>query len=107
MAHMSFDKGFFVGIRENSREPGFELSQNYPNPAVNFTQFAMKHNKSLHVDIAISNIVGQLIKEVDMGEMEPGNNILTMDVSDLTTGAYYFTIAAGEQKITRKVIVRK
>ena len=105
--HIPFSKGFFVGIGKEMEKPGFEISHCYPNPAVNSTRFSIKLENSLDVNIKISNIVGQFIKEINIGKISSGNNTITVDVSDLTDGVYYFTIRAGVQNITRKVIIRK
>jgi hypothetical protein len=40
-----------------------------------------------------------------MGNLAIGNHSMTMDVSNMASGVYFYTITANGQKVTRKMIV--
>ncbi len=107
LIHMPFDKGFFVGISDELEITGFELSEGYPNPAVYSVTFNIKLENASDIEISILNFTGQLIKEIRYQGFSSGNNRFTINVSDIVSGVYYFTITAGEQMICRKILINK
>jgi hypothetical protein len=106
MYHKDVPKDIFIGVCEPAETLQFEISQNFPNPASNTTQLGLRLEKTSDVSVSIVNVVGQIIKKTDMGTMNTGNNIITLDVSDLSPGIYYYTVQVDEQKATRKMIVQ-
>lgn len=107
MKHMEFDKDFFVGV-ENRNQVNQELAVSlcYPNPAVDATQLNIRMENSETGLIIISNMVGQTVNEIDLGELAQGNNPVQVQVSDLASGVYYLTVVTENHKNTQKLIVR-
>ncbi len=98
MFHMDFDKDFFVGIPDVHQVSGFNISQNYPNPAIQSTQFGVRLEQAANVSVAVTNLIGQTIKRQDMGMMNSGNNLITLDVSDLTGGIYFYSVQVNDHE---------
>ena len=95
-----------VGIKEAGKSAGIEVSQNYPNPAHNTTQIAVKLEKSSDVSLNISDMLGKALKFQQPQNMNAGTNFITLDVSDLPAGIYFYTVQVNDQKVTRKFIVQ-
>jgi hypothetical protein len=45
------------------------------------------------------------VYEINNGKVQPGSHILTIDASKLSPGVYFYTVFAGEDKVTKKMII--
>ncbi len=104
--HNSFT--FLVGIDEvQGKSPAqLNVSQNFPNPASGTTQVAIELNSAANVSLELFNMTGQKVMEIPARDMQAGAQHITLDVSRLTSGVYFYTVTAGSQKATRKMIVK-
>jgi len=106
MIMMSVPKSVFVGVEENEIMLNFELSQNFPNPARQSTQFNLRLDDNSNVTILVVNVVGQSVKQLSMGSMDAGSHRISLDVSDLTAGMYHCIVNVDGQIATRKLVVQ-
>jgi hypothetical protein len=87
-------------IVSNSRNVpnNFELFQNYPNPFNPSTNITFNLKSKSAVKIEIFNVLGQKIKNVDLGLMNAGSANQTIDMSRYATGIYFYrlNIVSGE-----------
>ena len=93
-----------VGI--NELENKFSLTV-YPNPIANENAtltFELTTNEK--VEVTLLNQLGQQLKNVFTGNMQPGINTLTIETANLAKGIYFVNTLIGEQKITKKLIVQ-
>ncbi|MBL0073326.1 MAG: T9SS type A sorting domain-containing protein [Bacteroidetes bacterium] len=60
----------------------------YPNPASDYIELSIsqKNNSSRHYEI--SNVVGQVLKTIQIDQMSYSNNKVRIDISDLPSGYY-------------------
>jgi hypothetical protein len=105
--YMDFDKELFVGIPNVNQASGFQVSQNYPNPAIRSTQFGVRLEQPGDVTVTLTDLVGQTVKHLDMGRLNSGNNLITLDVSGITGGIYFYSVQVNDQKVTHKMIVQE
>ena len=98
MQHMSFPVSFFVGVDE--------ISQIYPNPANTTASFGLKFEQSSNVSIDVVNVVGQLVKRIDLGTLNKGNHPVELQVSDMNSGIYYIAVTVGQRKSTQKILIQ-
>lgn len=103
----SFDKDFFVGVSERLETTTIELSEGYPVPTESTVRFSLKLDESSMIVVGITNIVGQIVKRVDMGEMHAGSNIISFDVSSFVPGTYFCTVEVNKQSFTRKIVITR
>ena len=82
------------------------ISQNYPNPFNGTTTLNVSLVKSADLSVIVTNIVGQQVSEIQMGTVSAGSHTVTIDAGKLTSGIYFYTIKAGESKVTQKMIVQ-
>jgi len=106
MNHLYFPKEYFVGIPETSAGSGFKVSQNYPNPANQATCFSLMLERPAKVTVIIATPLGQTLRQQYYGNMPEGNNLITMDLCGLSPGIYTFTVKIGDEKVTRKMMIR-
>lgn len=105
--HMDFDKDLFVGLPGAEITSGFKVSQNSPNPATRSTQFGVWLEQPGDASVTVTNLVGQTVKKLDMGKMNSGNNLITLNVSDLKGGIYFYSVQVNDQNITHKMVVQQ
>ena len=95
-----------TAIGDNQGSNGNQVSQNYPNPAQNHTSFRLTLASPCQVNIRVANITGIPVSEINEGVLTAGNHDVTLDVSQLAAGIYFYTVTMGSEKITRKMIIR-
>jgi hypothetical protein len=83
-----------------------EVSQTVPNPAVNTARFNVTLREPSNVSVAVTNMMGQTVQVLPTRTMQAGSNQVTIDVTDLSSGVYFYTVEAGAESITKKMIVK-
>ncbi len=81
------------------------VSQNFPNPFNNETYVSVNLNEGANLSLEVYTITGQMVTAKDYGYMVNGSHTLTINGADLTAGVYFYTVTAGENKVTHKMIV--
>ena len=72
----------------------FELKQNYPNPFNPTTRIDYATTSRSYVQLAVYNILGQLIKKLVQQWREPGNYSIDFDGAGLPSGIYICRMTA-------------
>lgn len=93
----------FAGIKENQNPINFNIS---PNPSSNkeiTLNFAP--NKSEKFDLNIYNSLGQLVKNIDLGNDIIGERQEKINLSELNSGLYYIKLKGNNHETTRKLII--
>ncbi len=108
----NFIKGTYeptpTGIKPLKELPGqYSLSQNYPNPFNPSTTITVSLIKSGLVSLRIFNALGQLVKLVDQSYKMPGVYTYDLNMDNLSSGVYFYTLTQGYQQITKKMILLK
>jgi hypothetical protein len=83
----------------------FNLGSVSPNPANQIARipFELPNNES--VELSMVNMVGErLISKSFAGKR--GENTITLDLADLPSGIYLYTMQSGSHKSTRKLVVQ-
>jgi hypothetical protein len=97
---LRFDRNIISGV-------GFELYQNQPNPFVNRTVIGFHLPEAQSATLTISDELGRIIY-TQKGEYVRGYNAVTLDRALLsTTGILYYSLSAGNDSATRKMIQTK
>ncbi|MBR4582876.1 MAG: T9SS type A sorting domain-containing protein, partial [Bacteroidales bacterium] len=58
-----------------------------------------------NVSIEIYNAVGQLVKTIDRTNMQSGENLMSINISDLKAGMYIVKANIGNSMITRNLSI--
>jgi len=99
-----------VGINTISNVvPGdFSLAQNYPNPFNPTTSIRFDIKKSGNVSLKVYNTNGiEVATLVDNEVLSPGTKEISFDGANLNSGAYFYTLSAGDYKETKKMMLIK
>ncbi len=104
--HVAIDKSEIVGVKsdENSLSSDVKVSQNTPNPANSVTGIIIEIRNEMPVALRLYNLTGQCVYEIPAQNMKAGANRLVIDASVLTSGVYFYTVFAGTQSVTKKMI---
>ncbi|MCD4773800.1 MAG: T9SS type A sorting domain-containing protein [Bacteroidales bacterium] len=95
-----------VGVNEIIKTNKVDVSQNYPNPFSNFSTITVKLELATELSIEIFNLTGQKVYDVSNGHSTAGTHSIIIDASKLSAGVYFYTVHAGEQTFTKKMIVK-
>ena len=96
------------GVWVSTAEPGMEvisISDNYPNPCRGVTHVNMTLTEAANVQLEISNLVGQKVKAVNYGPYNKGVHNIRIDVAELESGIYIYTLSTGKDAVAGKMIV--
>jgi hypothetical protein len=101
---VTFDDADFVGINELKNNVSF-VSQNYPNPFDKTTTISVKLSTPSNLTLLVSNMLGQKVYEMNYGTVSAGTHTYTFDGSKLQSGIYFYTVKAGEDSDTHKMVI--
>jgi len=82
------------------------VSQNYPNPFSGISQVDVNLTSSADVSLEVYNLVGQNVYELPSRNLAAGKHTLTLNVSNLKSGIYAYSVIINNDRVTRKMIVR-
>lgn len=94
----------YIGINETS-VTGLKLLQNIPNPASKSTSIAYETASNGNVSLNIFNIAGKEVLYINEGNKAAGKYNIKLNTSSLSSGVYYYTLNAGDNKITKKMVI--
>jgi hypothetical protein len=96
------------GVSEHniSTSNNASVSQNFPNPFNGTTYVNVSLKEGNDVSLGVYTLTGQEVSVKDYGYLTAGSHNLTISSDNLPTGVYFYTVKIGDQKITRKMVVR-
>jgi hypothetical protein len=93
-----------VGMGEQEKHY-LTVSQNMPNPARGLTTVRVFIDKPAHLELTIYNSTGQAVMTSTLDGAKAGAYHMTIDTSRLTSGIYFYSVAAGSERVTKKMIL--
>ena len=94
-----------TGIHQTQNNDLFTVGQNFPNPLNGQTTIPVNLTKTANVSVSVSNIVGQKVIEMSMGNINPGYHNIDVDAAKLNAGIYFYTVKAGNYSVTKRMII--
>ncbi|MEM1271192.1 MAG: T9SS type A sorting domain-containing protein, partial [Bacteroidota bacterium] len=83
------------------------LSDNYPNPFNPTTTFEYTVSDLMDVRVRVYDVTGRLISTLVDGTQPAATYRVSFDAAGLSSGTYFYTIEAGTQAITKKMVLLK
>jgi rhamnogalacturonan endolyase len=83
----------------------YRLYQNYPNPFNPTTMIGYDLPKKDHVKLTIYNILGEEVQTLINKEIPAGAHLFTVDMKNLPSGIYFYTIKTGYFYQTKKMVL--
>jgi hypothetical protein len=93
-----------VGMGEQEKH-SLTVSQNMPNPARGLTTVRVFIDKPAHLELTIYNSTGRAVMTSTLDGAKAGAYHMTIDTSRLTSGIYFYSVAAGSERVTKKMIL--
>jgi hypothetical protein len=94
-----------VGVSENESQSIASVSQNYPNPFSETSTIQVNVVEKTDLKLVVTNLLGQQIMQIERGKVAAGLHEFVLDASRLGNGIYFYTVYAGKDSVTRKMIV--
>ena len=83
------------------------LFQNYPNPFNSTTKIKFFLPEKREVLLSLFDVRGKLIEEIYQGNLDPGEHTYQLNISDLPSGIYIYSLKSGVENYQRKCILIK
>lgn len=100
-----FKKSYVITrVDDNVLEPNFTVSKSYPSPFRNETNLNINLLEKSNIKVSVYSTTGQLVKTIDFGTLCNGPHQITLNLSDLTSGIYFYSISNGSSSIAGKLI---
>lgn len=97
-----------TGVSGNNAEiRDFSISQNYPNPFNPNTMISYQFPVSGFVSLKIFDVLGNEITSLVNENQNSGIYNINFDGSNLSGGVYYYTITAGDFRVTKSMMLIK
>ena len=103
---VQFSEADYVGIDEITTKGDLMISQNYPNPFRNSTSVDITLKDITTVTLEVYDAIGQKMAAQVAEKLNVGTHTLTIDGSKFKPGIYFYTIKAGANTATRKMVVQ-
>lgn len=96
-----------VSVPENGTKSNLTFNV-YPNPAAGNMTVSVNMVESAPLSVSVFDIMGkEVIKAVSGQIMQAGQHNINMNAENLNAGIYFLSLKAGEQMITRKLIITR
>lgn len=99
------DLSFTTGIADPV-EKTYNLSTCFPNPCNNTTKLNLHLENPASVNYCITTLLGQTVWNGQQRNLAMGDHTLIMDVSDLKTGVYLYSVIINDEVQTGKMLVK-
>lgn len=89
----------YTGVN-NTKTP--HLSDLYPNPAKDMAQIKVEGYENQSVHVKIYNMLGSVVYST---ELERNKNVISLNLSSLQAGAYFYSVSANDKVIASKKLI--
>ena len=79
----------------------------YPNPTADLTNIAFNLSKPSAVTLTVRDITGKEVMSQNFGMLANGQQMIAVNVANLSNGIYFTTLQIGDEIITKKITVNK
>lgn len=87
-------------------DPGFSVSQNYPNPFSDYTSFVLNLDKASKVTLQIYDVSGRMVMQLPQRSYTAGSYIIPVNGQSLARGLYTYTFVVNGNTFSNKMIVK-
>ncbi|MCF8367782.1 MAG: T9SS type A sorting domain-containing protein [Bacteroidales bacterium] len=97
---------FYVGVKETPYQDSFIEVRNMPNPFTGKTHIFCELKEVASLSLEICDISGIRVYTFKKGQVGPGTHCFEIDGNKLNQGFYFYTVRAGNKKVSGKMIKR-
>jgi hypothetical protein len=95
-----------VGISELNRISALTVQQNQPNPSGVGTAIRYNLGMAANVQLEVIDMIGRRVFASNEGMKAAGEQVIHLNTSELAPGVYFYTLRAGGNAITKRMLVR-
>ncbi len=95
------------GVELASGASGFKLYENKPNPFSGRTEISYELLRPASVSIVVRDDRGVEVRRIERGREGSGGHRLLLDITELPSGVYYYSLETGEEIMTRRMLLVK
>jgi endonuclease I len=77
----------------------------FPNPAIE--RFSVNDIDAESVEVYVTDLNGRLILSENFGNLFPGSNQISMDISSLNPGIYFVRLQSGSKQDVKKLVINR
>lgn len=85
----------------------YALEQNYPNPFNPSTTIDYSIRNAGHVTVDVYDMMGRRVRALVDADLAPGTYQATFNAESLASGVYIYRLKAGNEVLTRKMLLQK
>ncbi len=100
----NFDPAISVGELEATN---LSLSQNAPNPFDGNSIVNYSLNEAATVTFEVTDVTGKVVSSQSLGKVAAGDYQLNLNAEDYAKGVYFYSMTAGKEKLTRRMVITK
>ena len=89
---------------QDQNQFGFQVTQNYPNPADQFTNIQVFQEEASTLILEVFNVKGQKVMEQHY-EGQVGSQMLKMDCAHLSNGLYTYKVTSELGQVNKRMVV--
>ncbi|MBK9356682.1 MAG: T9SS type A sorting domain-containing protein [Bacteroidales bacterium] len=82
------------------------VAQNYPNPFNGTSMVGVTLARACSLSLEVYNLIGQKVYEVPARNVQAGKYNMVINSNGLRSGIYTYSVIAGGEKVTRKMVVK-
>jgi hypothetical protein len=91
----------------NNVETSMELGQSFPNPTTGIATVSYSLKSSADITIEITDMTGKIVSIINEGSKVAGNYQVSLNVTNLESGMYFYSLSNGTSKVTKTMTVVK
>lgn len=95
-----------VGIDENQAN-NIRVGQNVPNPFNDNTYISYELVEGANVTLEIFDVTGKKVQTINEGRKFAGSHNIQFNGGNLQAGVYFYTLTAGETRVTKRMTLVK
>lgn len=84
---------------------GFRLGEAAPNPLTSATVIGYDLRRAAAVVLVVRDDAGRVVMRLDEGRRDVGSHDVVVDAGRLPAGVYYYTLEAGGERSTKRMVV--
>lgn len=93
-----------VGLNEKTNEV-FTVNQNYPNPFTGSTSVDVNFKRNTTATVIVTDLTGKQVYNSTFNNIPAGKSTLDINVGNIPSGFYFYSIEAEGMKVTNKMMV--
>lgn len=95
------------GVEFSVAPSGFRLHENRPNPFSGVTEISYELLRAVPVTLVVRDERGLEVRRIVQGRESAGTHSFPLDISELPSGVYYYSLEAGGEVATRRMLLVK